>query len=162
MKYMKTLTPDNAEFSVNKNGILRIELKNEVCCPRVICKRLFPVRHTEKFISILDGKDEIGIIEDLSVFNSKTQKLIRNELDFLFGIPTIRTIREIKDEYGFFHWDVETDRGSRDFYVKGRTDSVTQAEDGRIFITDIHSCRFQILSPDSLPAKSRSEMGKML
>ena len=155
MSDLNFLTPETCRFFRTPNGILRAEIADKQCCRQVVLRRLFPVRNPDHFISVGDGKDEAGVIENLSAFDADTRRLIGEELDLFYAVPEILEIEELEDEYGYYHWKTKTDRGPREFYVKGRTENVQFPGPGRIFITDVYTCRYHIPDIRRLPRQSR-------
>ena len=172
MKEPPALSPENASFSVDSDRMLHLHSDTHEDLT-VAIRRMFPVTHPHKFLSVHDEENEIGIIEDLSRFPADQQKLIEAEIQHQYFVPRIREIRQIKDEYGYYLWDTVTDRGPRTFYVKGRTDNIHRKGGGRttgihvhdnsrMFVTDIENCKYEIADQDQLSRSSRRELYKML
>lgn len=155
MNKSRNLTPENFRLMPTPEGTLRVEVLDILCCRQAVFRRLFPIHRPDQFISVSDGKEEIGIIEDLSAFDPDVCRLIRAELDFFYAVPEITEIELLNDEYGYYHWKTMTDRGPREFYVKGRSENVRVSPPNRVFITDIHNCRYQITDLSRLSRNSR-------
>jgi hypothetical protein len=162
MEELKLLSSDNCTFTQGDTGLLRAEIKDGLCARQVVLKRLFPIRLPHQFISVSDGKKEVGIIEDLKSFDHDTRKLIEHELDHYYAVPVIKEIIRVKHEYGFYHWEVITDRGPCEFYVKGRTETVSQTSEGGLSVTDINNCRYLIKNTAELPPASRVKLEQVL
>lgn len=155
------LTPANCRITRTPEGILRAEIAERSCCRQAGFRRLFPIRKPDHFIAVTDGKDEVGIIEDLAGFDAATRSLIKEELDLYYAVPEILEIALLEEEYGYYHWKTKTDRGPRDFYIKGRSENVKFNDCGRLFITDVHNARYQIGDISRLPRASRCLLDKV-
>ena len=156
------LNPENCSFSKDEAGLLRVEVHDKLCARQVILKRLFPRKLPDKFISVSDGKNEVGIIEELKAFDHETRKMIESELDYYYAVPVIKQILSIKHEYGFYNWQVFTDRGKCEFYVKGRSETVKSTLEGEVSVTDINNCRYMIKDISKLSPSSKAKINEVL
>lgn len=170
------LTPENATFSSGEDGTLILHMDGEK--DRVVgIRRMFPMTHPKKFLSVHEEEDETGTIADLGEFSREQQRLLEEEIKHQYFVPRITEIKEIKDELGYFVWDVVTDHGPRKFYVKGRTDSIRshrRSRSGgvsagihahsrfRMFITDIEDCKYEIPDYRELSKASRLQLEKVI
>ena len=165
------LTPENAVFSVGNDRMLHLSI-NEQDQQSVGIRQMFPVSNPDKFLSVHNEKEEIGVIEDLSNFSDDQQRLIRTETEHQYFVPIITEIIEIKDDFSYFRWNTLTDRGPREFYVKGHTENMRrrkgqagsmQIQDNcRIFITDIEDCKYEIPDYRKLPKSSLRFLEKIM
>lgn len=155
MSALRLLAPDGCRFSRGPGGTLRAEIDGLLSCRQAVLRRLFPIRDPDRFISVSDGKEEVGIIADLGAFDAETRRIVREELDLFYAVPEIVEIEELKEEYGYYHWKTRTDRGPREFYVKGRTESVRFSPPAQLLIVDIHKSRYRIADAGLLPRASR-------
>jgi hypothetical protein len=157
------LDPQACRFLCTLPGRLSLTIAGDRSYPRVKLRRLFPVRHPRLFIAVSDaGGSEIGIIRNLEELDSASCRLAEKELDIFYAIPEIREIRSIEAEYGFFCWKTVTNRGPRTFWVKGRTENITSPAPGRLFVTDIEECRYDIPDIDALPRLSRRILDQVI
>ncbi len=161
MNELRILTSETCRFFRSPGGTLQAEITDVCCCRQVVLRRLFPLRRPEHFISVADGKDEVGIIEDLAGFDAETRRLIREELDFFYAVPEILEIQRLTEEFGYYRWETRTDRGLRLFYVKGLTENVRFSNPARMYITDIHNSRYQIPDITRLPRASRYQLDQV-
>ena len=176
MKEPTTLTPDNARFSSGEDGPLVLHVEGEE--DRVVgIRRMFPATYPTKYLSVHDEENEVGTIADLGEFSREQQRLVEEEIRQQYFVPRIIEIKEIKDELGYFVWDVVTDRGPRKFYVKGRSDNVRSRRHSRsggafanvhahgryrMFISDIEDCKYEIEDYRELPRASRVQLEKVI
>lgn len=154
------LNPENCTFSRDEAGLFRAEIKDRLCVRQVRLKRLFPLRFPHTFISLHDGKKEVGIIENVKSFDAQTRGMVERELDFFYAVPCIKEILSIRSEYGFYRWQVITDRGECEFYVKGREKNVKPGPEGKISVTDINNCRYLVEDVEQLSPASRKRLEK--
>ena len=159
------LTPKNARFTASKGNLVSLELTNEDgktgFFERIVAIRAFPITDPDYFISIRepDGKNnkkgsEIGLIEDISIFDKETVALLNSELDRRYFTPKIQKITSLKEKLGQNYWDVVTDAGNFSFVVRNSGSNIRTLEDGRVLIFDIDGNCFEIPDPDKLDKAS--------
>ncbi len=159
------LTPKNAHFTASKGNLISLELTNEdgkkEFFERIVAIRAFPITDPNYFISIRepDGKNnkkgsEIGLIEDISVFDEETVALLNSELDRRYFTPKIQKILSLREKLGQNYWDVITDAGKFSFVVRNSGSNIRTLEDGRVLIFDIDGNCFEIPDPDKLDKAS--------
>jgi len=86
----------------------------------------FPVTQPNKYISLFayDEKDrefEIGMIEDIEQLPEESKKLIIEALKRQYFSFEILAINSIKFAYGLLFFDVETDKGPKQFSMRWET-----------------------------------------
>lgn len=139
------LKPTNCTFSRTESGMLSLVIDGDEKSERVTVRQMFPVSRPRLFLSIRNKDDEeVGVIQDLGEFPSELQALIEDDMQHHYFVPEITEIHELKDEHGYFMWDVETTSGHREFYTKGPSESVRIRDGSRIFITDVEDCKYDI------------------
>lgn len=156
------LNPKRIRFSRSETGTLGIKIDGKIYHKiQPICA--FPFSEPNSFIYIQDEKGkEIGVIHHLQELSEEQQRIVSEELHLRYLIPKIKDILKITGEYGIFKWDVETDKGPKIFYVKGRNENIITKEEKRLLITDIENCRYEISDYTKLPLKAISELEKVL
>src|SRR5690625_3020573 len=112
------LEPNTAQFSRTPGGFVRLTL-GDASYPRVALFRTFPFSYKEEYISVrdMDG-NEIGMIRDLNSFPADCVAAFREELARRYFAPVVTRINDLKEEFGFAYWEVETDSGPRRFTVR--------------------------------------------
>lgn len=164
MLRIRFLKEEDVEFKRVGNGFLSLRVGNEFY-PRVNVVRMFPFSDSGKFISIRNAenqKEEIGIVEDLETLNSEVRDMLLEQLSLRYFTPVIRKVKNIKDEYGYSYWDVETDRGECKFTVKMGGKSISHLSEERVLITDIDENRFEIENVSGLTPKERKKLDLFL
>ena len=157
------LSPANAVLSESAGGMLCIRVDGGDEQAGVIIRQMFPVTRPSQFLSVRDKEDkELGVIEELGAFPKETRALALQHAQRRYFVPRIQVIHALKDEHGFFRWDTTTDRGRREFYVKGRTDTIRVLDGYRIFVTDVEECRYEIPDCRALPKPSQVLLEKVV
>ena len=135
---------------------LRLTLRNERSYPRIKIVRAAPLSYTDRYISILDDKDvEICMIDDLSEVDADTRALIEEELEKRYLTSIVKEVISIRAEYGTSYWEVETDRGNRDFVVQNVSENAQWPGARRLLLIDVDGNRFEIPDLDTLDDRSR-------
>lgn len=140
----------------SRGDVLRLTFKDDRSYIKVHAVRAFPLTEQDEFIGLLDAVSgrEIGMLRDLRQLDSPTRKLVEDALDRTYFVPKIHHINQAKREFGTVYWDVETDRGRRQFVMRGIRDSIHEIETGRYLVVDIDGNRFEIPKLASLDSKS--------
>lgn len=140
------LTPENAQFFETPGGFVSLKTDTDEY-KRVNIIRTFPFTAANEYLSVreVDGKqDEIGIIENLDIFDENTRTIIGKQLEIRYFMPKIIRIYSIKEQYGHTHWSVLTDKGKCRFSsASGSGESVIQLGN-RVIIKDSTENRYEI------------------
>ncbi len=143
--------------------VLRLTVRNDRSYPRIKIVRAAPLSFSDRFISILDDKDvEIGMIDDLAEVDADTRALIEEELEKRYLTSIVKEIISIQSEYGTSYWEVETDRGRRDFVVQNVSENAQWPGDRRLLLLDVDGNRFDIPDLDALDHRSRKLVENLL
>lgn len=150
---IRYLKPEECIFSRTTGGFIALKV-GEDSYKRVNLSRAFPLTYPTKYISVRDSEmNEIGIIEDMTVFPDDARAIMEEELERRYFTPLITAINSIKEEFGYTYWEVETDRGGRRFTVRGH-ENVIPIKNNRVLIIDVDGNRFEIEDYKKLDAKS--------
>jgi hypothetical protein len=158
------LSPEKAVFSETPGGFLSLKTGDKEY-DRVKVLRMFPFTDPAHFISIREPDEkqkEIGVIEDLSVFPEETVKMIERQLSLRYFTPVITKINNIRDEYGYAYFDVETDRGQCRFVIHMGGSDVVHLSETRIIISDLDENRFEIPDIMKLSTHERKKLDLFL
>lgn len=131
---------------------------------KVRAVRAFPLSELHEFIGLLDAISghEIGMLRHLRDLDPPTKQLIQNEIDKRYFIPKVVRIVDAKKEFGTIYWDVETDRGSRQFVMRGLRDSVHEIDPGRYLVNDVDGNRFEVPQITDLDTRSQAIWDKVV
>lgn len=164
MLRIRYLNDDNAHFERTGTGFLSLRIQDEYY-PRVKVVRMYPFTQKDEFISIRSTEEhsrEIGIVLRLSDLKEDTQEMLNEQLSLRYFTPIITKIRNIKDEYGYAYFDVETDHGNCKFTIQMGSNAVIHLSDVRILIMDIDENRFEITNVNQLTARERKKLDLFL
>ena len=159
------LTPKNAKFTASKGNLISLELTNDdgkiEFFERIVAIRAFPITDPDYYISIRepDGKNkekgaEIGLIEDIHIFDAETVQLLNSELDRRYFTPKIQKVVSLKEKLGQNYWEVVTDAGEFKFVIRNSGSNIRTLEDGRMLLFDIDGNCFEIPDPEKLDKAS--------
>jgi hypothetical protein len=153
---------DPKEIQISKDGFNKIKLKinGDTEYEEVKPVMGFPLTNPDQFISFVEIKDgknekEIGIIEDLKKIDSKSRKLLKEELKKEYFMPRIIKINRMKEYHGTMKFDVETDKGQREFETRYKED-IRKLSGGCVIIKDADGNRYEIKDYRKLDQRSIS------
>jgi len=137
--------------------------------PRVTLRRCFPLSagHTNILVRVPESEDslgcELGIIADVNELAPASLEAVLRELRLHYFVPNIQRIVSIKEEFGFLYWQVETDRGTKDFIMRDSViGSVRQVSPGRWLVIDINQTRYEVRDFDALDENSQELLRRYL
>lgn len=154
------LSDENAVFSLSRGGLLSLTLRvgeEEVVYDRVAVLRAFPLTAPNEFLSVRlpnDMQNEIGMIEKLSDLSGESRALVEEELQRRYMIPKITKISSLRRRGGLLRFAVESDLGKRVLTVRDEASSVRIMEDGRMLLSEMNGCLYEIEDPKKLDKAS--------
>ena len=154
---ISSLTPENARFSVSEGGFLLMEKTGEEPSElqRVVLHRAFPFEYPFRFIAVLDTEQkELGMIDDIAVFDEKTRQYLLDALNRRYYMPIITKIDSIKERFGFSFWKCRTEQGDISFSVKDTYRSIWKVGNDRLVISDADGARYEIPDLKTFDPKS--------
>jgi hypothetical protein len=158
---IRFLTPDMCRIHLGTHDALHVTVLNEAIYGGVYAAYAFPVAYPEGYISLIhigaDEEQEIGVIRNLSDFPEADAALVRQALGRRYFVHTITRLRDIGWKYGFVAFEVETDKGPREFLMPWRHDrAFDYGRRGKILI-DVDENRYLIADVDQLTPHERNE-----
>lgn len=136
-----------------------LDIKRQPSYDRVRVRRAFPFSLADKYVSVLDNdQNEIGLIEDVSIFPREQAELICAELDRVYFCPEILKIVSVRERLGYAYFSVVTDAGEREIPLRDVYRSIIRVSDDRIVIIDIDGNRYGV---SSLKALDKSSMKRL-
>ena len=158
---LRFLDPGEIEF-FRSGDALRITIKEDKSCLRVVPMYSFPLSMRDQYISLRDAQgNELGMIRHTNELDKDARKLLEEELRKRYFTPLIRKIKSISDKFGIVEWEVETDRGARKFLTRSLHDSLKEAGDG-LTITDMENNRYEIRDYSALDPGSAAILAKRI
>jgi hypothetical protein len=152
------LDPSDVRITRDDGGRLLLRKGEE---ERVISRviRSFPLTKAFKYISLWDEEGEIGLIEEVKDLDATSQQILREELERAYFMPRIKRLIRIRELYGgITEFDVETDRGFRQFSIPNKN-SIRHVSVTRILITDADGNKYEVPDTTALDSRSRSLFG---
>jgi len=145
------------DTSLLKESALDIDRKSHY--DRVKLRRAFPFTSSENYISVLDEDlNEIGLIEDITVYPEYEIVLIREELERVYYSAHILKIKSVKEKLGYAYFAVQCDCGDIDIPLRDIYRSIIRIGEDRIVMIDVDGNRYYIDSVEALDKKSRKKL----
>lgn len=152
---LRYLNKDNAQFKRTNGGFVSLEYKGQFY-DRVGVYRTFPFTDPDHYISIREVDEkarEIGVIKNLkSDVTEDEMAMLQEQLEIRYFTPIIKKIINIKDEYGYAYFEVDTNFGRCKFTIHMSGGSVVSLTEERILITDLDGNRYEIPDLNKLSA----------
>jgi hypothetical protein len=142
---------------------LRLEFEGEFCIPNARVRRAFPLSTPQAFLSLqgVDGK-EIAMLRNLDGIEPDSRRLLDEELDRRYFTPRIERIDVLRQEAGMWRFNVQTQRGAAEFFVRNWRDSAVEIAPGRWQIMSVDGGRFEILDLGKLDPSSQRLLDQLL
>lgn len=122
-----------------------------------------PVSHPRNYLALLDGKgEEIAMLTDAKALPADSLAAVENELRLRYLTATVHAIAHARQEYGATYWEVETDRGKRDFVTQNLQENALWFSDTHLLLLDVEGNRFEIPDTTQLDMRSRSYIDTIL
>lgn len=140
------LDPQKIKLTRTDGGFLDLTYDDEHH-ERIAIHRCFPFSSPDDYLSFREAGEkakEIGMLRHLDELGSSAQALVREQLALRYFTPIITRIHNVKEEYGYTYWDVETDRGPVRFVVRMGSGTVNRIGGTRYMVNDIDGNRFEI------------------
>ena len=130
---------------------LRLEIEDDLCIPNARVRRAFPLSSPSAYLSLQgsDGK-EIAMLRGLDEIEPASRRLLDEELDRRYFTPRIERIEALKQDAGMWRFDVTTQRGRTEFFVRNWRDSAVEIATGRWQIMSVDGGRFEITNLGAL------------
>lgn len=157
---MRFLNSGNAAFRRTPGGFLSLKTGDKEY-ERVGVYLTFPLTNPEEFISIREADEkakEIGLIQNLKDLKKEEQEMIREQIRLRYFLPIIRKVLDVKDEYGYAYWHVQTDFGVCRFTTHMGGDAVINLGEARYQITDIDGNRYELPDLYALTVMERKKL----
>lgn len=157
------LEPEATRFSSDASESLSIIVGRGDEVSGVQVRLLFPLNKPKSYVQVLnsDGK-EIGIVPRLSDLDDDSRRAVTAALDRRYFTPRITSIKGLKQEGGMWHFNVDSNRGAAEFYVRNWRDSAHEIASGRLLLTSVDGQRFEIPNVNGLDQRSQVLLEQLL
>lgn len=143
-------------------GTLRLTAGN-VSYPVVKLFQAAPLSRPGRHLSLVNAKgEEIAMVKSLQDFAPDARAVAEEEIRRRYLTAHVEAVTHVKVEFGVSYWDVETDRGPRDFVVQSLSESCVWLSDTHILLVDTDGNRFEIVDTAALDPLSRAQLEKAL
>lgn len=133
---------------------LTIESDRSYIKVRVVCAA--PLSQPDRYICLLDEKNEvICTVEDPIDLDAVSQRIVKEEIEQRYMTAVIKRVDSLRSEFGVSYWEVQTDRGDREFVVRNVSENAQWITDRRLLLLDVDGNRFEISNLEVLDKKSR-------
>ncbi len=124
---------------------------------------LNPIDKGNKWYELQDhcGKS-LHIFPDLTELNAASRRLLEQDVRERYVIPKIKKIYSLNQESHVSYWDVETDRGRRDFVMKDKLDNILENGKGGYTLKDVMGNYFMIEKVERLDGRSKRLFDKVI
>jgi hypothetical protein len=155
--------PSKIRLFRDAGGVLRLTLEGDRSYLKVKVTRAFPLSLAGQYVGLADGQDrQIAIVKDPADLDPESRAITQEELRRRYFTAIIKSVEEVKELFGVVQWKVITDRGPREFLVRGMRESVYEMEGDQILVMDVDGNRFQLPRFDQLDRESRALVEKVL
>ena len=105
---------------------------------------------------------ELGLIFRLDNMPAASRKVLAEAQTAYNLTCRILKIVSLTHQFGAAFWEVDTDKGRREFVIRGTTEHIRWLNDDRMLITDVNGTRFEIRSLIALDSKSQTQIHLLL
>lgn len=108
----------------------------------------------ERIVFFNSRGEEIGCLKGARHLDQNSLKLLLEELDRAYFMPSIESVDDITDHLGLELWRVHTNRGARTFEVRQPEKNVRIISPRRMIVKDVDGNRYEIKNWHMLDKKS--------
>jgi len=160
---VRWLTPDNAQIFQGTYSLLHCAVKGDTLYRGVFAVFMFPISYPDRFVSLryTDRDDkvyEVGVIENLKEFPADAQDLIRKSLLRQTHERVIKQVYEVKEEFGFLFFYVETEDGWERFVMPWRGDRAEDYSERGKLLLDAYDNRYIVPDIEALPPADKKRL----
>jgi len=124
---------------------------------------LRPIREVGGAFSIVTAKRrELALVHRFEELEPASREVARAALSEQYLVPTILEVRATKSLFGARIWDVETDRGRRQFSMKDPHINAIWVTSDHLVLRDASGNRYDIPAFAALPPASRARALRVL
>ena len=123
-----------------------------------------PVSGRGREVCILDAatSKELVMLESLDGLDDASRLVAEDALALRYLVPRITSIVRAYVSFGNRYFDVQTDRGPRQFLIKDPNTNVIHVTDDRLMIRDVIGNRYEIASVAALDPRSREALDQVI
>ena len=146
-----------ALLELASDGTLRLTKPDGSTVEKVSLALGWPLRHRDRYVAVLDEKGhEVCMASHLDDFAADCRDLIGQEVDRRYLETHILAIHSLRVEQRVSYWDVDTDRGRREFVLQGSETNPYRISDRHWQLTDVAGNRYEIKDLPTLDPASQA------
>jgi Domain of unknown function (DUF1854) len=140
-----------------RHGVtLRLTIEDDRSYLKVSILRTFPLSEPDLLLSVRDSENkEIGLILNPEDLDAENRRLVNEELERRYLVPTVTRIVFAKERFGTVDWTMETNRGLCQFTTRNLRENIQRPSPGRIILNDVDGNRYDIRNLDDLSLASQ-------
>ena len=141
----------------NSDGYLTISAPGGKTLKKVRVVLGRPLFEPGSFASVLSEKGkEVAMIRDLSRLSKENRRILDRSENEYYLTSRILKVYSLSHQFGAACWDVETDKGRREFVTRGVSEHIRWLDEDRMLIADVDGNRFEIPDLSAMDSKSQS------
>lgn len=102
------------------------------------------------------------MLRSMDDLEPETESIFEEELNRRYFTPQVERIDGLRSEAGMWRFNVQTQRGPAEFYVRNWRDNAHEITPGRWMILSVDGARFEIVKIEDLDAKSQRLLDQLL
>jgi ATP-binding cassette subfamily B protein len=147
--------PKQIRLVREQEGTLRLMIGESRFYQKVRSARVAPLSDPDHYISFLDEHgEEICMVQDPADLDEDTRRVLREELDRRYMTSIVQRIYSVQNELNISYFDVQTNRGRREFVIQNMHESTRWLGERRLLLLDVDGNRFEIRDLDTLDKRS--------
>lgn len=128
----------------------------------VVAVRAFPIAAPDEGVSLLDiDGHELAWVPELAALDQSRRTLLAEALEQREFMPVLRQLKNVSSFATPSTWEVETDRGSTSFVLKGEED-IRRLGPGLLIVNDAHGVQYLIRDLADMDRHSRKLLDRFL
>ncbi len=136
--------------------VLRMTILGDRSYPRVQVARAAPLSDPHHYIALLDENgEEICMVRDPTELDAGSQAVLHEELRQRYVTALVQRVHSVRSEAGTSYFDVQTDRGRREFVINDVHQSIKKVGERGCLLMDVNGNRFEISDLQLLDKRSR-------
>ena len=162
-----SLTLSEQADVANAGGDSRSDVPGIQHYPRVVLRCCFPVSEESVYLSVRDAsteeQEEIGLIDDWTALAPADREAVAAELGLHYFVPQIKQVKQVKEEFGFLYWTVETDKGPKEFVMRNSVvHYAREVGPEHWLLIDVNQARYEIPKVSTLDVHSQKLVKRFL
>ncbi len=106
---------------------------------------VFPISSAMAAVAFFDTEgEEIGVMKQADSLDKESRRVLREELDKAYFMPSIEAIISTEENLAVKTWTVKTDKGARVFEVRDPRRNVRKIGGSRMLVKDVDGNRYEI------------------